>query len=59
MLVGRSVGRSAKCIVAKWLSGSGCRLGGEWGRSRDGVLDGVVRRRDGAVLGEFGASHFN
>jgi len=35
--------------------------GGEWGRSRDGVLDGGgARRREWAVLGgEFEASHCN
>jgi len=34
--------------------------GGEWGRSRTGVLDGVVIvEREGAVLGEFEVSHCN
>jgi len=33
---GPSVGRSAKCIVAKWLIGFGCHSEREWGQSRDG-----------------------
>jgi len=38
-----SVCLSGKSTVAKWLIGSGCRLGwwagvGEWGRSRDGCI---------------------
>ena len=31
-----TVCQSGKCIVAKQLIGSGCRLGGKWGRSRGG-----------------------
>jgi len=38
--------------VAKRLSGSGCRLGGEWGRSRDGRIRwGGDRRKEGTFLG--------
>jgi len=48
----RSVCRSAKCIVAKWLIGSRCRLGGEWGWSREGCIRlGGYRRRGRALLG--------
>jgi len=37
--------------VAKRLIGSGCRWGGERGRSRDGcITQGGVRRKEGAVL---------
>ena len=37
--------------MEKWLIGSGCHLGGEWGQSRDGVLDGVkIIEGEGAVL---------
>jgi len=47
--------------VAKWLIGSGCRLGGQWGRSKDGCSRwGGDRRKEGAVLGvNFRASHCN
>jgi len=35
----------------KRLTGSGCRLGSEWGRSRDGCTRwGADRRRERAVL---------
>jgi len=38
--------------VAKWLTGSGCCLGGEWGRLRDGCIRCVVIVEwKGAVLG--------
>ena len=41
---------AAKCILAKRLIGSGCRLG--WVGQGMGVLDGGGdRRREGAVLG--------
>jgi len=47
--VGRSVGQpvclSAKCIVAKRLSGFGCRWGGEWGRSSYGCIGWSRDRR--------------
>jgi len=47
-----SVCVSSKCIVAKRLIESGCRLGGEWRRSRYGVLDGLmIVEGEGAVLG--------
>jgi len=57
-----SVRLSGKCIVAKWLNGSRCRLNVVSGVGRGmGVLDGGGDRwREGAVLeGEFGASHCN
>jgi len=38
------------CSVAKWMIGSGCHLGGEWGQSRIGVFDGVhVPQGEGAL----------
>jgi len=38
--------------VAKRLIGSGCRLNGEWNRSRMGVLDGMeIVEEERAVLG--------
>ena len=46
--------------MVKRLIGSGCRLDGEWSRSRMGVLDGGGdRRREGTVLGrgKYGAFH--
>jgi len=47
--------------VAKRLIGSGCRLDGVWGRSRDGYIrwDGDRRSGKGCFKGEFGASHCN
>ena len=47
----QSVGRSTKCIVAKWLIGSGCRLGGEWGWLKDGCIGGAYRRRGRGSFG--------
>ena len=54
--VGLSVCLSRKCTVAKWLIGSGCRLDGEWGRSRMGVLDrdGNSRRGRGLLVVNLG-----
>ena len=47
-----------KCIVAKRLIGPGCRLGGEWGRSRMGVLDGVLSSKGKESFGgKCGAFH--
>ena len=41
-----------KCIVAKRLIRSGCRLGGQWSRSKDGCIKwGGDRRKEGTVLG--------
>jgi len=59
--VGLPVRLSAKCIVAKRPSGSGCRLGGEWGQSRDGCIRwGSDRRRGRGSFGdESGASNCN
>ena len=59
--VGRPVCLSAKCIVAKRLSGSGCRWDGEWVGRGMGVLDrgGDRRRGRGSFEGEFGASRCN
>jgi len=46
--------------VAIRLIGSGCRSGGEWGRSRMGVCDGGSdHQREGQFWGEFVASHCN
>ena len=41
---------SGGCTVAKQLIGSVCRLGGEWGRSRDGCIKwgGDCRRGSGS-----------
>ena len=48
-----SVCRSVACTVAKRLIGSGCRLGNEWGRSRDGCIRwDADRRREEAVVME-------
>ena len=48
--------------MAKWMTGSGCHLGGEWSWSRMGVLDGGGDRRKGkrqfgGKCGHCGASH--
>jgi len=53
--VGRSVGMSVclsgGCTVAKRLIGSGCSLGGEWGRSMDGYTRWVeIVEWEGAVF---------
>jgi len=46
--------------VEKRLIGSGCCLGGEMGWSRDGYIRWVeIGQREGAILGECGASHCN
>ena len=43
---------AAKCIVAKWLSGSRCRLGWSVGSVKDGCIRWVVIvEGEGAVLG--------
>jgi len=39
---GSVVCMSGECTVAKWLNGSGCRLGGNAVGLGVGVLDGVV-----------------
>ena len=55
--VGRSVCLCAKCIVAKRLSRSECRFGGEEGRSWDRCIRWVViLLLRGSYGGEFGAS---
>jgi len=56
-----SIGLSAKYIVAKRLSGSGCRWDGEWGRTRDGCIRwGRLSSQGRGSFGvEFGASHCN
>ena len=44
--------------MAKWLIRSACRLGGVWGRPREGVLEEmemVIVEGKGEIKGEFGA----
>jgi len=46
--------------VVKRLIGSGCRLGGEWGRSKDGCIRWVDNvEGEGQFWGKCGASHCN
>jgi len=58
-----SVGLSAKCIVAKWLIGSGCHLGRWVGWSRDRCIQwgwlSLKLKGKGQFWGEVGASHCN
>ena len=59
--VGLSACLSAKCTVAKRLSGSGCHWDCEWGRSRYGCISWGSQslKGKGSFGGEFGVFHCN